>query len=537
MVTGIFLVSLVIMLCILAEKFSDRFGMPALILFMFIGMLFGSDGLLKIPFDNFQLTEEICSIALIFIMFYGGFNTKWKLARPVAGKSILLSTAGVVITATTMLLLCHFLLGFTFMESFIIGAVLSSTDAASVFSILRKKKLNLKDGTASILELESGSNDPVSYLLTTVGICIAGAGSGMSGIPVMVLLQVISGIFAGVLLARLSIFILMKTSLVSEGLDTIFMIAMVLLCYGLTSVLRGNVFLSIYIMGILIGNSGIRHKSTLIPFFDGVTSLAQILIFFLLGLLTFPHEMPAIVPTAIIITIILTIIARPLSIFLLLLPAKCSPRQCLLISWAGLRGASSSVFAIMAAASGVGINATSAANGRDLFHIVFMVSLFSAAVQGTLLPWVSHRLDMVDDTSDVRKTFNDYQEDADFALMRVAVPSGHHWQDKKIRDIQIPNDSLAIMIKRNEETIIPKGDTRILAGDNVIISVPSYTPSNDEKLEETPIGKSHPWCGKAIHSLNVPKDTLIAMILRGNETIIPDGNTVILENDIVVMYH
>lgn len=146
--------------------------MPALILFMFVGMLFGSDGLLKIPFDNYTLAEQFCSIALIFIMFYGGFNTKWSIARPVAVRAILLSTLGVIITAGITAFLCHICLHFSITESFLIGAVLSSTDAASVFSILRQKKLNLKDGTASLLEMESGSNDPVSYMLTLIGIGI-----------------------------------------------------------------------------------------------------------------------------------------------------------------------------------------------------------------------------------------------------------------------------------------------------------------------------------------------------------------------------
>ena len=154
-------IAIIIILCVLAEKFSDKFGMSALILFMFIGMLFGSDGILKIQFDNFALAENICSIALMFIMFYGGFNTKWSAAKPVAGKAIVLSTLGVVITAGITTILCYLILGLSLQESFLVGAVLSSTDAASVFAILRKKKLNLKDGTASILEVESGSNDPM----------------------------------------------------------------------------------------------------------------------------------------------------------------------------------------------------------------------------------------------------------------------------------------------------------------------------------------------------------------------------------------
>lgn len=171
------LVASVIFLCILADKLSDRLGLPALLLFMFIGILFGSDGIVKIPFDDFHIAENICHIALLFIMFYGGFNTKWQAAKKVAVKSIVLSTAGVAVTAVITAFLCYAILGFGPAESFLVGAVLSSTDAASVFSILRKKKLNLKDGSASLLEVESGSNDPMAYMLTVIAINLLKTGT------------------------------------------------------------------------------------------------------------------------------------------------------------------------------------------------------------------------------------------------------------------------------------------------------------------------------------------------------------------------
>ncbi len=525
---GVILVSVVIFLCILADKFSNRFGMPTLILFMFIGMLFGSDGIMKIPFDDYYITEYICSFALIFIMFYGGFNTKWSLAKPVAVKAVCLSTLGVVITACVTALLCYLLLRFSLEESFLIGAVLSSTDAASVFSILRQKKLNLKDGTASLLEVESGSNDPMSYMLTVIGIGLIGAGNN-GNLVFHIFSQIVFGSAVGILLALAAIFLLTKTNLVSNGLDTIFMIAMVLLCYGFSDVIGGNQYLSVYFMGIMIGNSRIQNKNILIPFFDGITGLAQILIFFLLGLLSQPHRMTNILLPAFAIVIFLTLIARPIAIFSLLRPFHCSTKQCILISWAGLRGAASSVFAIMVIASGASIS-------YDLFHIVFTVSLFSVAIQGTLLPWAAKKLDMVDEKADVRKTFNDYQEESAITLMRMYIPPGHNWENKTIKDVSMPTGSLALMIKRKKETIIPKGDTIILPDDNVILSVPSYEPSDREKLEEIHIDKTHSWCNKSIAELNLPANELIALIIRGEEHLIPDGKTIICENDIVVTY-
>ncbi len=521
-------IAVIIILCIAAEKFSDKFGMPALILFMFIGMLFGSDGILKIQFDNYALTEMVCSIALVFIMFYSGFNTKWSAARPVAGPAIALSTIGVVITAGVTTLLCNLILGLTVQESFLIGAVLSSTDAASVFAILRKKKLNLKDGTASVLEVESGSNDPIAYMLTIIAISLMGA-SEAGNVALTILLQIVIGIAVGILVAVFSVKITTKTNIVSDGLDTIFMIAMVLVCYSLATILKGNAYLSLYICGIILGNSKISNKQTLIPFFDGVTSLAQILVFFLIGLLSFPHQMPRMIPMALLIVMILTFVARPIAVFLIMLPCRCRIRQCLLVSWAGLRGASSSVFAIMAVAAGITMR-------QDLFHIVFTVTLFSVAIQGGLLPFVAHKLKMVDDEVDVRRTFNDYQEEKSLQLMRMFIPREHSWANKKVKDVAMPHGSLAIMIKRGDETIITKGNTVILPQDTVILSVPPYVPSEDEQLEEIMVDKQHKWCNKRIGELNLKEDELIALILRAGETIIPHGKTRIHEGDMVVVY-
>ena len=214
MVVVILAMACIIMLCVLAEKFSDKVGMPALIMFMFIGMLFGSDGIFKIPFEDFKLVENVCSVVLIFIMFYGGFNTKWQAAKSVAGRAIALSTLGVVLTAVRTAVCCKWILNFSWMESILIGSVLSSTDAASVFAILRKNKLNLKDGTASILEVESGSNDPLSYLLTIVSINLLN-NSGQDNIFIMIVFQIVFGIMAGIIFAKLTIWIMAKSKVLS----------------------------------------------------------------------------------------------------------------------------------------------------------------------------------------------------------------------------------------------------------------------------------------------------------------------------------
>lgn len=528
--TGILLlVACVLVLCIVADRFSDRFGTPVLLLFMALGMVFGSDGLFKISFDNYYATEQVCTVALIFIMFYGGFGTKWEAAKPVAAKAVVLSTLGVVVTALLTCGFCHLVLKMSLIESFLLGAVVSSTDAASVFSILRSKSLNLKDGTASLLELESGSNDPIAYMLTMIGLVLL-KGEKTASIGYMLFSQIVYGALIGVAIAVLGIFIFQKTSIISEGIDTIFVLALMLLSYGLPLIVGGNGYLSVYITGIILGNSKINHKPALVHFFDGVTSLAQILIFFLLGLLAFPHKLPEVFLPALLIAVFLLVVARPAAVFLFLKPMKSSVSQCLLVSWAGLRGAASIVFAIMVMASGIRLQ-------QDLFHIVFFISLISVALQGSLLPFMAEKLHMVDAEADVRKTFNDYQEEAAITLMRFFVPHGHNWENKKISEVNMPTDSLALMIKRDGETLIPRGDTEILANDSIILSVPTYRGQMDVNLKEVVIDKNHSWCGKHIEELNLPDEVLIALVRRGDKNMIPRGKTRLEENDIVVMYN
>ncbi len=518
----------VILSCIIANRFSNKFGMPALLCFMALGMIFGSDGLFKISFNNYTITEQLCTVALIFIMFYGGFGTKWQTARPVAAKAALLSTFGVAVTAFLTCLFCHLALHFSFTESFLIGAVLSSTDAASVFSILRSKNLNLKNSTAPLLEIESGSNDPMAYMLTMIALAMISGDAGAS-IPLMMFTQIVFGAAIGIASAFIGIAVLKKGDIVSEGMDTVFVIALALLSYAFPTLIGGNGYLSVYLTGIILGNSAINNKITLVHFFDGITGLAQILIFFLLGLLAFPHRFAGVFLPSLAIALFLTLIARPAAVFLIMLPFHSSLRQCLLISWSGLRGAASIVFAIMVIAGGITLE-------HDLFHIVFFISMLSVAIQGSLLPFAAEKLDMVDNSSDIRKTFNDYQDDSELTLMQMYIPRGHNWENRFVQEVCFPTGSLALMIKRDNETIIPRGNTRIHAEDTVILSVPAYRSENDRKLKEIQITLSHPWCGKTIAELNLPENLLIALIKRQEENLIPQGSTRIYRGDTVVIY-
>ncbi len=518
----------VIFFAIFTNKFIKGLGIPSLLFFMALGMLFGSDGIFKINYEDYNVTKEICSIALGFIIFYGGFCTKWRTAKPIIAKATVLSTIGVFFTAAFTCIFCHFMLNVALLESFLIGAVISSTDAASVFSILKSKNLNLKESTAPLLEIESGSNDPMSYILVILAITLL-QGQSINFVFILFLKQMILGVLTGVLIAKFAIWVFSKTKLITEGNDTLFVIGLVIAAYALPEFYSGNPFLSVYFMGFILGNAQIKNKSALINFFNGITSLGQIGIFFILGLLAFPSKLSSLWVTGVLIFLFLTFIARPLTIFLLMLPFKSSLGQNLLTSWAGLRGVASIVFAIIAIDSGINLH-------YDLFHLVFLISILSVALQGTLLPYFAEKTNMIDEFSDVNKTFNDYQDEFAIKLLNIDVTEALNWAGKEIKNIDFPQGSLVLAIKRGNEKIVPKGSSVINIGDNVILSLPNTNVGDDILLKEITIDKNNKWCNKKIKELDLPDNYLIVMIKRDGETIIPNGDTFLLDGDLLAVY-
>lgn len=273
---NLLLITLIIFSCIFFNKISFRFGIPTLFVFILLGMAFGSDGFARISFDNFALSETVCSVALIFIMFYGGFGTNWKMARPVARQSILLSTAGVFLTALFLGLFLFLLLRRELWLCFLTGSTLASTDAASVFSVLRSRKLDLKENTASILELESGSNDPMAYMLTLVCLSFLTGKADVGSILRLLTAQLVFGIAIGALCGLLSYRILKSVSFEVDGFDVIFIAGIALFSYALSAALGGNGYLSTYLTGIILGNVKMSGKKNIVHFFDGLTGLMQI---------------------------------------------------------------------------------------------------------------------------------------------------------------------------------------------------------------------------------------------------------------------
>ena len=524
--SAILLIGSVILICILMSRFLEKLAVPSLLIFLALGMCFGENGIFRIPFDDYAGVNLICSVCLIFIMFYGGFGTNLQAARPVVAQAAVLSTLGVAGTALAVGLFAWLVLKLPWLESLLIGSVISSTDAASVFSILRSKKLALKHHTDSLLEMESGSNDPISYMLTTACLSLM-AGEEVS-LPLLLAGQMVLGIGFGLLTGAASAWLLRQDLLRSQESRTVFLFAVMLLSYALPAACGGNGYLSAYLCGIWLGNSKLTQKRYLVHFFDVVTHVAQVLIFFLLGLLVTPVRLPAVLLPALAVMAFLTFAARPLVCTALLLPFRAPWGQIGITAWAGLRGAASIVFAISAVLSGIEMR-------YDLFNLVFCIVLLSMAVQGTLLPRVAGKLSMTDRGADVGKTFTDYQEESDIGFVEIRLVPGHLWCGMSVSQLSLPAELLVAMVDRGGTAIVPRGDTELQEGDRLVLAARSFEDQEHLNIREVPVERGSKWAGQPISRLSNTKPRLIILIKRGLETVIPTGSTVICPGDVLVV--
>ncbi len=544
-------VGLIIALCLFINRLTDKLNVPSLLLFIAIGMLAGV--LLRPVFGNvtdYAMGNVVCSICLVLVIFYGGFGTNFKEARPVAGRALLLSFAGTALTAGLVgvaVWLIFRLLPFTpdigWVESMLVGSVISSTDAASVFNILRSRRLNLKYRTSSLLEMESGSNDPTSYMLTAVFTAVLAAQYGLEGasgmgaaeIVQMLFAQVGFGAVAGVAFGFLAVFILKKIPFNMGQGGTIFVLAIALLAYAVPSVLpgnwAGNGYLAVYICGIMLGNARIPQKRDCVRFFDALTGVAQMMIFFLLGFLATPEWLisPQVLLPALLIFAAMTFLARPIAVTGLLAPFRPPLNQLGIVSWAGLRGVASIVFAIYAV-SILGDDALP----YDLFSIVFCIVIISISLQGSLLPLLSRKWKMLGDNDNVLRTFTDYQEESDVRFVKIVVGENHPWAGKHLRECVMPREFLIVLILRGSDVVVPSGETVVHAGDLLVTAAPEFENREEFGLFEEYLGEGHPWAGQTLRSLNLPRGTLVAMIKRGGGTVIPTGKTELMQGDTLV---
>lgn len=519
----------IIFVCIYLNRLSRKSGVPVLLLFILLG-LFSGWVMPPLSLHAIRGVSEVCSFALVFIMFYGGFGTNWKSARTVAVESGLLSTFGVFITAGVVGAFCHYVLKWDWLEGMLMGAVISSTDAATVFSVLRAHKLGLKNNTAPMLEVESGSNDPCSYMLTAVMLsAITGDVSG--GMIVWTIVsQILFGVIVGLGVAWLAVKVL-KHAHFPNGFDMMFLVAVAISAYVLPQFIGGNGYLSTYIVGIIIGNTEFQGRKGLVCFFDGVTGFAQVFIFYLLGYMCIPASLvPAVIP-ALIIFAFLTVVARPVAITAILAPFRKYPfSQISFISFVGLRGAASIVFAIMTILDEYTLQ-------HDIFSIVFVMVLISILFQGTLIPSAAKCCNMIDKNADVMSTFTDFQEKAEISFSYIVLDEKCEWCGKIIKELHFPKEMLVSLIIRNKQYIVPKGHTTLLAGDKIIFSAKSYQNETRENIREHSLSENSQWIGKKIKDYPYRDGSQVLMIKRGNDSIIPNGETVLHQGDVLVILH
>lgn len=472
-------------LSILAGKASSRFGIPALLLFLAIGMISGSDGL-GIQFENVHIAQNIGTIALCIILFSGGLDTNISEVRPVIAQGVILATIGVFLTAVISGVLIWQILGMTMnsagiglLSALLLASTMSSTDSASVFSILRSKNLFLKNNLRPLLELESGSNDPMAYVLVINLIALINMNQQPNWwlVAGTLLLQLGIGAVLGFALGKLAVRIINSLKIGNDSLYPILVFTIAIFIFSITYIARGNGFLAVYIGGLVLGNSRFVHKRTSLSFFDGLAWMSQLIMFLTLGLLVNPHELIPIIIPGLLISLVMIFIARPATVFLCLLPFRKMPfRDKSYVSWVGLRGAVPIIFAIFPLAAEV-------PHARLIFNIVFFCTLVSLLVQGTSLPMVAKWLHLVDQRRMVRKLKDfdvAFSDDIKSVRTEIEVTSAMLKVGNQLMNMPVPDNTLVVMVKRDEKYFVPTGKTVLKEKDKLLIIT-----DNHERLEET----------------------------------------------------
>ena len=466
--------SVLFFLSILAGKASSRFGVPALLLFLSVGMLFGNDGL-GIQFENIKVAQSIGTIALCIILFSGGMDTKIHEIRPIISRGIILATVGVFLTAIITGVFTWWILGMTmksagigFLTSLLLASTMSSTDSASVFSILRSKGLHLKNNLRPTLELESGSNDPMAYILviTLIEIIKMEAAPNYWAVGSYLLLQLIIGALAGFLLGKFTVFVINRIKIGNDSLYPILVFTFCIFIFSVTYFVKGNGYLAVYVGGLVIGNSKFVHKRSSLNFFDGLAWMSQLLMFLTLGLLVRPHELVPILVPGLIISLAIVLVSRPVTVFLCLLPFRKMPiKDKAFVSWVGLRGAVPIIFAIITVVEGV-------PHARLIFNIVFLCTLVSLLVQGTTIPVVAKWLGLAEQPSKIRalKEFDiELSDDIKSTTAEIEITSSMIENGNRLMDLSLPDHTLAVLVKRNGKYFVPTGKTVLHPTDKLLI--------------------------------------------------------------------
>ena len=457
--------SVLLIASILASKTSFKLGIPTLILFLGIGMMAGSEGIGKIYFDDPHLAEILGVLALNFILFSGGLDTKWESVKPIVWRGIALSTLGVILTATIVGLFVHLITDFTLIEGLLLGSIVSATDAAAVFSILRIRNVALKGSLRHVLELESGSNDPMAYILTiSFTYLVSHNDASISLLMFQFVKQMVIGAFAGYFLGKLMVFIINKIQLDTEGLYPVLVMAMIFFTFSSVHTIGGNGFLAVYLAAIVLGSNNFIHKKSLIKFYDGQAWLMQIVMFLTLGLLVFPSRVWPVIDLGLLISAVLIFLARPIAVFISLMFFKMRVRDKLFISWVGLRGAVPIVFATYPLIAGI-------AKADMIFNLVFFISVSSVLLQGSMLHLVADWLKVTVPPKAKKITALDLElyDTVRSEFVEIILPGNSGAVGKPIVKLKLPKPALIVLIVRDGKYIQPNGSTVLEENDKLLL--------------------------------------------------------------------
>lgn len=459
--------SILILVSIAVARLSSNLGVPSLLLFLAVGMLAGSEGPGGIYFSDAGLAQSIGVIALAFILFAGGLDTHWREVRPVFWQASSLATVGVVLTALAVGLFATAVLGLSLLNGMLLGAIVSSTDAAAVFSVLRSKNVSLRGRLKPLLELESGSNDPMAVFLTVGLIQMLSASQASPGsLVAFFVVQMGLGAASGMVMGKALVYLLNRLRLAYEGIYPVFSLAFAAFVYAMTATAGGSGFLAVYIAGLVAGNGDFVHRKTLLRFFDGLAWLSQITMFVTLGLLVFPSRIVPVIGTGVLVSAFLMFVARPVSVFLALSFAKLRWNEKVFVSWVGLRGAVPVVLATFPLIAGV--------PGAEMtFNLVFFIVLTSALLQGWSIPFAARVLRL--DAPFQRKSRYPIEfaplEGVDTELVDLIIPYNSPAAGKSVVELGMPPDSLIVLVSRGDEFLVPSGGTVLQEGDTILVLV------------------------------------------------------------------
>ncbi|MEW5929819.1 MAG: potassium/proton antiporter [Gemmatimonadota bacterium] len=470
--------ALLLLVGVVSSRFSARLGLPVLVLFVAVGMLAGSEGIGGIFFEDYELAHGFGTVALAVILFDGGLRTSFASIRPALAPALSLATVGVLLTALVTGAAASYVLGVPLPVGLLLGSIVGSTDAAAVFSVLRSGGLRLPPRLGGTLEVESGSNDPMAVFLT-VGLLEVLLGRMEPGADLLLLFarQMVLGALVGLLVGKGAAHVVNRVEMGAAGLYPVFTAAAGLLAYGLAAVLGGSGFLAVYLAGIVLGNSRIVFRRGILLFHDGAAWLAQIGMFVLLGLLSFPSRLLQVAGPALLVAAVLIFVARPLAVAVSLLPFRFPPREVLFLSWAGLKGAVPIVLGIFPLLFGL--------PGADLlFNVVFFVVLVAATTQGWTLPPLARALGLQTAAAPEPPVSLEITslKHVDADIVAFPVEAHDRIAGSLVRDLALPDEAVIAMITRGQRVIPPRGSTRIEPGDHVFFVLGRGTEARVQRL-------------------------------------------------------